>query len=443
MAVPVFTWSGFYVGVNAGYGWQDHTDNHFHSDAFTTFTVSGPGNTRLPLAGISRQHSVFGSGNRQGFVGGSQIGATYQFTPGNGFVIGIEADIQGTTFGGRGHDGFFNTDPSFHTVTPTGFVLGPPTITPNTLTIPGQAIAIPGQAITIPGQTIDIPVQASTAGLVCLVGANGAPVAGVACPAPLPANFLANFGVPNPGGAPPIFFGVFPINAQPVQVTTQAVQVNTQAVTVNTQPITVALPPTITPGAPLPGLGVAPGSGPNVLLFNNGALSSGGNRRGLDWFSTVRGRLGYAFDRLMVFGTGGVAFTDGGGSRDKGFVGFGVPSFASIPTAFFVSPAAAAQGAAVLTSAQAAPVFSNRRRWDDIGLVAGGGVEYAFTHNITAKIEGLWVTFREDKRSAFVGDTVVGLTNTGAAITASSLGVRRRADFGVIRAGVNFKFSTF
>ena len=38
------------------------------------------------------------------------------------------------------------------------------------------------------------------------------------------------------------------------------------------------------------------------------------------WFGTVRGRLGYAFDRTLVYGTGGFAYGSGGG-RD-----FGLPN---------------------------------------------------------------------------------------------------------------------
>lgn len=33
------------------------------------------------------------------------------------------------------------------------------------------------------------------------------------------------------------------------------------------------------------------------------------DRYDLDWIGTIRGRIGYAFDRFMVFGTGGVAWT--------------------------------------------------------------------------------------------------------------------------------------
>ncbi|MCV5185543.1 outer membrane beta-barrel protein, partial [Escherichia coli] len=75
----------------------------------------------------------------------------------------------------------------------------------------------------------------------------------------------------------------------------------------------------------------------------------------LDWFGTVRGRLGYAFDRWLVYGTGGFAY--GGGSRS--------PYAASYP---YTLPDTAR-----------------------IGYALGGGVEYALTDHISVKVEGLYV----------------------------------------------------
>ena len=64
-----YTWSGLYIGANAGY-------------AGTTLdeTVSGGGGT--------------GSTNIPGFVGGGQIGANYQM---GSIVLGVEADFDGST----------------------------------------------------------------------------------------------------------------------------------------------------------------------------------------------------------------------------------------------------------------------------------------------------------------------------------------------------------
>ena len=41
---------------------------------------------------------------------------------------------------------------------------------------------------------------------------------------------------------------------------------------------------------------------------------------------------------------------------------------------------------------------------------------------------------------------MVGVSNTGAAVTAGQLGIdnrRDREDFGVVRVGVNYKFGTY
>src|SRR6185503_17792061 len=96
-AVPVFTWTGFYVGVNAGYGWN----------ANDSITVGG---------------LTFDLDDEGGFVGGAQAGYNYQI---GSFVVGLEGDIQYADFGGDDRFDFdgdgildddFNTSDWFGTV---------------------------------------------------------------------------------------------------------------------------------------------------------------------------------------------------------------------------------------------------------------------------------------------------------------------------------------
>lgn len=70
---PVFSWTGFYVGVNAGGGFGGNDEVGFHS--FGNY--------------LGRYGKLDGSG----FLGGGQIGYNYQFDP--NWVVGLEADFQG------------------------------------------------------------------------------------------------------------------------------------------------------------------------------------------------------------------------------------------------------------------------------------------------------------------------------------------------------------
>ncbi|WP_457106761.1 outer membrane protein [Methylobacterium sp. P5_C11] len=131
----------------------------------------------------------------------------------------------------------------------------------------------------------------------------------------------------------------------------------------------------------------------------------------LDFFGTVRGRLGYAFDRVLFYGTGGFAY--GSGSADRSFGGYaGNDSFRT-------------------------------------GYAVGGGIEYALptesflnffrSSAVTLKVEGLYVNLDRNTRNQ--GAFVINAANNFP-VAYNNIG-RRSDEFAVIRAGLNYKFGSY
>jgi outer membrane immunogenic protein len=87
-------------------------------------------------------------------------------------------------------------------------------------------------------------------------------------------------------------------------------------------------------------------------------------------FGTVRGRVGYAWNRVLFYGTGGWAWGNLSGNSTTNCLGVGCPA-ASLP---FTGGAAS---------------FGN----SVTGWTAGAGVEWAFLQNWTARLEYLYLQF--------------------------------------------------
>jgi outer membrane immunogenic protein len=125
-----------------------------------------------------------------------------------------------------------------------------------------------------------------------------------------------------------------------------------------------------------------------------GVFSASAN---LEWFGTLRGRLGFAaFDRGLIYGTGGLIYGHESVSALVAFPG---------------------------GTSYSASSGSTRTGW-----TLGGGLEYAFTQNVTGKIEGLYYD---------MGSETIAYTSPITLYTANA-SFRYRG--GIVRGGLNYKF---
>jgi outer membrane immunogenic protein len=92
----VFSWTGFYGGVNAGYSWGNSSNdwNFFAANPGGGTSVCPPAGTALCIAGTDSNHM-------NGALGGIQIGYNWQT---GRYVFGIETDFEAT--GQRGSQTF-------------------------------------------------------------------------------------------------------------------------------------------------------------------------------------------------------------------------------------------------------------------------------------------------------------------------------------------------
>ena len=81
---PPFTWTGFYVGLNAGGIWSSGSRRRRF---LTRIPTSAPASSLVDFPG------GLGNGNA-GFIGGGQAGYNWQT---GAFVLGVETDFEGTT----------------------------------------------------------------------------------------------------------------------------------------------------------------------------------------------------------------------------------------------------------------------------------------------------------------------------------------------------------
>lgn len=117
------------------------------------------------------------------------------------------------------------------------------------------------------------------------------------------------------------------------------------------------------------------------ISFTSADSSTAGSKFGLDYLGTIRARLGYSLDRIMFYATAGLAYGRG--------------------------------------DLKVSGLTNEQFHW---GWTVGTGVEAMLTHNISAKLEYLFVDLNDETYRSILGPRKVGY-NTN-----------------LIRGGVNYRF---
>jgi outer membrane immunogenic protein len=147
------------------------------------------------------------------------------------------------------------------------------------------------------------------------------------------------------------------------------------------------------------------GYGDPYLNFPVGSGTAAANYEAkILWFGTVRGRVGYAWDRLMIYGTGGLAYGDVKVSGTTMNSGFAIPGGPYSGTAPFSASKVNA------------------------GWTIGAGIEGALVTNWSWKVEYLYVdlgSLSVSPPGPFALDIVA---------------VQSRFTDNIVRAGLNFQF---
>ena len=142
----------------------------------------------------------------------------------------------------------------------------------------------------------------------------------------------------------------------------------------------------------------APVAGRFNTPFSSGSVTT-------DWLVTIRPRVGWAFDRFLVYGTGGLAVTHQHNSLtdiDSTTIGGVIGTFNA-------------------TSSQT------------VGWTAGGGIEYAFSNSWSVKAEYLYLDFGNVTASAGGGVSGLGLDSASVSVTS-------HLTANIVRAGLNYQF---